>query len=118
MLILNGGQGPDWRTVDAVLALGAKKQSLVMWNYFDPVNDRLGNFWLSTYDPLLSPDSGAMFAQFSNWAGVEDGVDVNQLCDLLNRDPLRIVATRNSLLPSVVTSRCGLPADRVWVAPQ
>jgi hypothetical protein len=118
LLILNGWQGPDWRTVDAVLALVAKKQSLVMWNYFDPGNDRLGNFWLSTYDPLLSPDSGAMFAQFSNWAGAEDGVDVNQLCDLLNRDPLRIVATRNSLLPSVVTSRCGLPADRVWVAPQ
>ena len=118
LLILNGWQGPDWRTVDAVLALGAKKQSLVMWNYFDPGNDRLGNFWLATYDPLLSPDSGAMFAQFFNWAAAEDGVDVNQLCDLLNRDPLRIVATRNSLLPSVVTSRCGLPADRVWVAPQ
>ena len=118
LLILNGWQSPDWRTVDAVLALGAKKQSLVMWNYFDPGNDRLGNFWLATYDPLLSPDSGAMFAQFFNWAAAEDGVDVNQLCDLLNRDPLRIVATRNSLLPSVVTSRCGLPADRVWVAPQ
>jgi hypothetical protein len=114
-LILNGWREPDWRTVDAVRDLATQNQSLVLWDYFDPGNDRLGNFWLAAYDQLRVPTE--TFVRFFRWAADEDAVNLDQLCDLLRNDPARIVATRNSALPAIVRSRCGLSAERVWVAP-
>ncbi len=115
--ILRGWGQPDSRMVDAVLRLGASNQLLVIWAYSDPGNDRLGNFWMSTYDPLPPPGPGTPISPFGSWAYTYNPTDINQLCALLGQDPLRNVATRDSLLPSTVDSQCGLPAGRVWVLP-
>ncbi len=115
--ILRGWGQPDDQMVASVLRWGASGQSLVIWAYSNPGNDRLGNFWLSTYDPLPPPGRGAPISPFGGWAYGYDPTDMNQLCALLDRDPRRNVATRDSLLPQTISSQCGLPAGRVWVFP-
>jgi hypothetical protein len=115
--ILRGWGQPDWQMVETVLRLGASNRPLVIWAYSDPGNDRLGNFWMSTYDPAQPPGSGTYISPLGGWAYGYNPTDVTQLCTLLDQDPLRNVATRDASLPSTVNSQCGLPADRVWVVP-
>jgi hypothetical protein len=108
---------PDARMVRFVLDLAREDRSWVIWSYSDPGHDRLGNFWLSTLDPLPAPGQGPRVDAFGGWAYTYDPTDIAALCSLLASKPGRTVATADPALLGIVRTSCGASAAIVRVFP-
>lgn len=114
--IVGGWRYPDARIAEAVLEYGAIDRPLAFWAYTDPLNDRMGNFWMSTYDQEDPQSPQFQFSPFGQWAYGSPCV-VERLCELLNQDPRRTVVTRDAALPGYVERQCNVPPGRVWLDP-
>ena len=115
--MLAGWSQPSAATAEDVVELGEREGPLVLWAFRDSGEDRLGNFWLSSYDPLAPLDGSVPLSPFAGWAYTYDATDLSQLCALLAADPARLVVTRDPAVESQLASSCQVPESRVDVQP-
>jgi hypothetical protein len=104
--LLDGWDLPDAQTLAHVVALGDDGRRVVLWDMRDPGNDRLGNFWLATYDPIAD-------TRLTRWAYGSMHTEIADLCALLEVDADRVVLTRNPALVHQLSQTCGTPPSRV-----
>ncbi len=86
----------------------------VVWDYYQPPDDQLGNFWSAlTWDytangmARLWPRS---LSSFENWAYVENGT-LASLCTAVTNDRVRVVTRSRTLLLELKTSCPGYRRD-------
>jgi hypothetical protein len=98
--VAEGWVSPSAASVAKVLEVGNSSEKLVMWNYLDPSNDRLGNFWLAAYDEQPAPRSSWPLGALAMWSYYEVPGQTSSLCDLLKLEPNRVLITSESPAPT------------------
>ncbi|WP_372735094.1 hypothetical protein [Nocardioides sp.] len=93
---------PDAAALRLAVRLGDRRTRYVVHNV-DPGNDRLTNFWLAAYDPLDGPTNRD---EFINWGYRATGT-VADICELLDLQPDRVVATADPSAKANLRSECG-----------
>jgi hypothetical protein len=112
-------QAPSAQVVDTLSnpVSAVTKSSIIYWDYFDPSNDRLANF----YSAMLSD---ADYSQktwpnnvISSWAYTEVPGQIASLCELLeaNDNKTTVIRTKNRDLLLQVDGRCNVDTNLVSV---
>lgn len=116
--IPSGWNQPSASVMNAVIESGSTRQSskVVFWDFSDPGNDRIANFWLASYDVPMQMGTLVQRSSFAGWAYTYEPGALDHLCQLLEAEPNRSVRTSNPKLPQDVAARCGI-ANRVEVRP-
>jgi hypothetical protein len=99
----------DWQQpTEASLALAAElghPRTRYVVVTVDPIEDRLTNFWLVPYEGDQGPDPTNTFYA---WGYTYSG-PLSDVCDLLEVEPDRVVATADPGLEAQLTQECGAP---------
>ena len=107
--MLDGGYIPTPTATKDALFAGETGQPAVIWESGDPGNDRLANFILELY-PWNKADD------FRTWASQSDG-STAWLCELMARNPERVVYARSATIREALIVECGIPNPRVESLP-
>jgi hypothetical protein len=100
-------QAPSSTVIQDLLSNRNLNKNSVYWEKFDPSNDRLGNFWLSTlrsgnYRQMSWPNNS-----LSYWAYIENPTDVKSLCQLIGDGSSELdIVTSNPNASNEIISGC------------
>ena len=93
---------PDNASLRLAVSLGHPRTRYVV-HAVSPIDDRLTNFWLAAYDPYDGPTNED---DFITWGYYETGT-VADICELLEIQPYRVVATADPGARKQLRRECG-----------
>ena len=119
-LALSGWFQPSAAVVTETVAAANTRQPFVLWNWSDPPDDRLGDFWAALAwnstpagDPIaLRP---ALPGGLDYWAYYDTG-NLSQLCPVIRSVPDLVIETRDVNLATQVRAACRREPVRIVVA--
>lgn len=103
---------PDTASLRLAVSLGHPRTRYVV-HAVSPVDDRLTNFWLAAYDPYDGPTNED---DFITWGYYETGT-VADICELLEIQPYRVVATADPGAKRQLRRACGREVEVRLVQP-
>jgi hypothetical protein len=111
-----GWSQPTVSVVSETAALANHYQRFVLWEWSDPSDDRLGNFWAAAVWGTTS--SGGLVSYpglpggVDAWAYMETESGSDELCEAVRSIPGLVVVTTNPTLAARSTAVCtGIPID-------
>lgn len=103
----SGSAIPSPKEVSLVIREANIGGPFVIWDYYTPIDDRLGNFWSAlTWDFKANGTAISWMgshSSFENWAYMEDGT-LASLCIAVSNDKLRVVTRSRTLLFNLKSS--------------